>query len=89
MLLACEDPCSLCLPSDQQPSHPLALVLPARRCVSVFILECDSHFLLSANEAKLHGTAGPPLILNSLFLFLFPSLSLSCWTADRPSLSCA
>lgn len=77
VLLACQDPCSLCLPSDQQPSHPLVLCAGSSLCESVYFRVCDSHFLCSANEAKLYGTAGPPFILNSLFLFLFLSLSLS------------
>lgn len=76
VLLACEDPCSLCLPSDQQHSHPLVVCAGSSLCESVYFRVCDSHFLCSANEAELHGTAGPPLILNSLSVSLPLSLSL-------------
>lgn len=75
-MLACMDPCSLCLPSDQRASHPLVLCAGSTPRECVYFRVCDSHFLCSASEAKLCGTAGPPFILNSLFLFLFLSPSL-------------
>ena len=68
------------LPSDPQPSHPLlslCVCAGSSLCECVYFRVCDSRFLYSANEAKLYGTAGPPFILNSLFLFLFLSLALS------------
>lgn len=50
MLLACQDPCSLCLPSDQQHSHPLVLCAGSSLCESVYFRVCDSHFLCSTNR---------------------------------------
>lgn len=75
MLLAC----SVCVPSAcfliSSPAIRLLCVL-ACRCAGVFILECVSHTSCTPPlKAKLYGTAGPPFILNSLFLFLFRSLS--------------
>lgn len=57
-------------------SHPLPPCAGLSLCERVYFRVCDSLFLSSANEAELHGTAGPPLILSSLFLFLFLSFAL-------------
>lgn len=63
--------------SLQQAGSPL--------CERVYFRTCDSHFLCSASEASL-GTAGAPLILNSLFLFLFlPNPTFPCLPLIGPS----